>query len=161
VGIEYQFFNYPPVFILLCATLARLPYLVAFVVFEGATLGLYLFVACRILGERSGTALVALCAFPMVFWNIGLGQNGFLTAGLFGMATLLIDRRPVPAGLLFGALCYKPQFALLLPLALAAGGHWRAFAATAASAAAFVLLSLALFGADTWLAWFATIGSSP
>ncbi len=30
-GIEYQFFNYPPVFILLCAVLARLPYLVAFV----------------------------------------------------------------------------------------------------------------------------------
>src|SRR6202163_1598267 len=37
-GIEYQFFNYPPVFILLCALLARLPYLVAFVVFEAATL---------------------------------------------------------------------------------------------------------------------------
>src|SRR5579862_6589864 len=28
-GIEYQFFNYPPVFILLCSLLARLPYLVA------------------------------------------------------------------------------------------------------------------------------------
>src|SRR5579863_7954663 len=62
-GIEYQFFNYPPVFILLCAALARLPYLVAFVLFEGATLVFYLFVACRILGDRRGTALAALCAF--------------------------------------------------------------------------------------------------
>src|SRR5271155_3037606 len=61
-GIEYQFFNYPPVFILLCTALARLPYLVAFVVFEAVTLGFYLFVASRILGDRSGAALVALCA---------------------------------------------------------------------------------------------------
>ena len=130
-GIEYQFFNYPPVFILLCAVLARLPYLVAFIVFEGATLSFYLLVACRILGERGGTALVALLAFPMVFWNLGLGQNAFLTAGLFGAATLLIDRRPIVAGLLFGALCYKPQFGILVPLALAAAGQWRAFAAPA------------------------------
>ena len=159
-GIEYQFFNYPPVFILLCAVLARLPYLVAFVLFEGATLVLYLFVACRILGERSGTALVALCAFPMVFWNIGLGQNAFLTAGLFGAATLLIDRRPIPAGLMFGALCYKPQFGLLVPLALAAGGQWRAFAAAGAAVVALVLASLALFGAGTWQTFVATVGGS-
>src|SRR5881394_3243312 len=37
-GIEYQYFNYPPVLILLCAALAMLPYLVAFIVFETATL---------------------------------------------------------------------------------------------------------------------------
>src|SRR5947209_14117990 len=29
-GIEYQFFNYPPVYLLICAALASLPYLVAF-----------------------------------------------------------------------------------------------------------------------------------
>jgi alpha-1,2-mannosyltransferase len=159
-GIEYQFFNYPPVFILLCAALARLPYLVAFVVFEAATLALYLVVACRILGDRSSTALVALCAFPMVFWNIGLGQNAFLTAGLFGAATLSIDRSPIVAGLLFGALCYKPQFGVLVPLALAAAGQWRAIVAAGASAAALVLTSLALFGAETWQAFFATAATA-
>jgi alpha-1,2-mannosyltransferase len=159
-GIEYQFFNYPPVFILLCAALAKLPYLVAFVVFEAATLVLYLFVATRILGDRSGTALVALCAFPMVFWNIGLGQNAFLTAGLFGAATLLVDRRPIVAGLLFGAVCYKPQFGLLIPLALVAAGQWRTFAAAAASLGALVLASLALFGEATWQAFLAIVGDS-
>ena len=76
-----------------------------------------------------------------MFWNFGLGQNAFLTAGLFGAATLLIDRRPVVAGLLFGALCYKPQFGMMIPLALAAAGQWRAFAAAAASAVALVLAS--------------------
>src|SRR5207248_7510443 len=40
-GIEYQFFNYPPVYLILCATLAPLPYLVAFVLFIAATLLFY------------------------------------------------------------------------------------------------------------------------
>jgi Glycosyltransferase family 87 len=159
-GINYEYFNYPPVYILPFTVLARLPYLVAFVLFEAATLALYLFVGARILGERSGAALCALGAVPIVFWNVGLGQNGFLTAALFGAATLIIDRRPVAAGLLFGALCYKPQFGLLLPLALAAAGEWRAFAAAAAAVAALVLLSLALFGVATWQAFLGTAAAS-
>ncbi len=160
-GIGYQFFNYPPVYLLPFMALAALPYLVAFLVFEIGTLCLYLAVASRILGDRSPTALIALAAFPIVFWNFGLGQNGFLTATLFGSATLLIDRRPVAAGLLFGALCYKPQFALLVPLALAASGQWRALFAAAAAAAALVLAALALFGVGTWYAWLAVAGTSP
>src|SRR5216684_2791459 len=160
-GIEYQFFNYPPVYLILCAALAHLPYLPGFVLFIAATLFFYLAVARRILDDYSGTALLVLLAFPMAFWNIGLGQNAFLTAGLFGAATLLIDRRPVPAGLLFGALCYKPQFGVLVPFALAAAGQWRAFAAAGISVAALVLASLALFGAGTWAAFFATVGDSP
>jgi hypothetical protein len=159
-GIEYQFFNYPPVYQAIFALLAYLPYLVAFVLFIAATLLLYLAVARRILDDYSGTALLALLAFPAVWWTIGLGQNAFLTAGLFGAATLLIDRQPVVAGLLFGALCYKPHFALLVPIALAAGGHWRAFAAAAASAAALAVLSLALFGWETWQAFLETAAVS-
>ena len=147
-GIEYNFFYYPPVFLLLCGALARLPYLVAFAVFEAATLTLYLLVARRIVGGWG--SLVPLLAFPPVLWTIGLGQNAFLTAALFGGATLLIDRRPAAAGMLFGALCYKPHFGLLVPVALAAGRYWRSFAATFASAAALCLLSLGLFGWQTW-----------
>src|SRR5580704_3775429 len=104
-GIQYQFFNYPPIYEALFAPIALLPYLVAFVAFEAATLLLYLAVARRILGDYSGTALLVLLAFPMVWWNIGLGQNAFLTAALFGAATLNVDRRPVVAGICFGALC--------------------------------------------------------
>ena len=159
-GIEYQYFNYPPVYEALFAPIACLPYLVAFVAFETATLLLFLVVARRVLDHYSGTALVALLAFPMVWWNFGLGQNAFLTAALFGAATLFIDRRPILSGLCFGALCYKPHFALLVPVALAFGGYWRAFVAAACSAAALVLLSVALLGGDTWQAFFATASAS-
>jgi len=159
-GIQYQFFNYPPVYQALFAPIALLPYLVAFVAMAAMTLLFYLAVARRILEDHSAAALVVLLAFPAVWWNIGLGQNAFLTAGLFGAATLLIDRRPVAAGLCFGALCYKPHFALLVPLALAVGGHWRAFAAAAVSAAVLVMASVALLGWDTWHAFLATAGAS-
>jgi len=159
-GIQYQFFNYPPVYEALFAPIAQLPYLVAFVLFEAATLVCFLAVARRILGDPSAVALVALAAFPAVWWNIGLGQNAFLTAALFGAATLLLDRRPVLAGICFGALCYKPHLALLVPLALGLGGRWRAFVAAAATAAALVLLSVALFGWATWQAFVATAGAS-
>ena len=159
-GVEYRFFYYPPVFLLLCALLARLPYLVAFVVFEAATLAAYLIVMRRILDERSSASLVPVLAFPALFWTLGLGQNAFLTASLFGAGTLCIDRRPIMAGLLFGALCYKPHFALLVPVALAAGGHWRAFAAAFASAAALCLFSLMLFGWATWSDFFSAAAAS-
>jgi alpha-1,2-mannosyltransferase len=159
-GIQYQFFNYPPVYQALFMPFARLPYLAAFIMFEIATLLLYLGVARRILDDYGSTALLALIAFPAVWWNIGLGQNAFLTAALFGAATLFIDRRPVLAGICFGALCYKPHFALLVPLALAVGGHWRAFFAAAVSAAALMLGSLALLGWESWHGFLLTAGAS-
>jgi len=160
-GINYQFFYYPPVYQLLCALLAWLPYLVAFVTFAAATLVAYLAVARRILADTSAPALLALLAFPAVFWTLGLGQNAFLSAALFGGATLLVDRRPVIAGILFGALCYKPHFGLLIPLALIAAGNWRAVAAAAATVAGLVLASVLAFGWVTWRDYIAAAAAAP
>jgi alpha-1,2-mannosyltransferase len=160
-GIDYNFFYYPPTFLLICTALAHLPYLTALLIFDAATLCLYLLVARRIIGEPSLAVLVPLLAFPPLLWTLGLGQNALLTAALFGAATLLIDDRPVVAGILFGAICYKPQFGLLIPVALAAGGYWRVFAASFISALALCVLSLVCFGWDTWHGFLtAAMGSS-
>jgi hypothetical protein len=97
--------------------------------------------------------LLPLVAFPPVFYTLGTGQNALLTASLFGAATLLIDRRAVMAGVLFGALCYKPHLGILVPVALAATGQWRAFVAAGATATALLALSVATFGWDTWAAF--------
>jgi alpha-1,2-mannosyltransferase len=160
-GITYQFFYYPPIFLILCAALARLPYLAAFIVFEAATLLLYLTVAHKILREDHGAMIAPLLAFPSVFWTLGLGQNAFLTAALFGAALLLVDRRPIMSGILFGLLAYKPHFGLLIPVALAASGRWRSFGAAAGSAAALVLVSLLWFGMDTWRDYLTLAIGSP
>jgi hypothetical protein len=159
-GIEYRFFFYPPVFLLLCAALARLPYLAAFLVFEVATLVLCLIVMREILAERDWSAIIPVLAFPAAFWAFGLGQNSFLTAALFGAGTLWIDRRPILAGFCFGALCYKPHFALLVPVALLAGRHWRALAAFLGSAAALCGLSVIAFGWETWQGFVAAAARS-
>jgi hypothetical protein len=153
----YVYFFYPPPFLLLCAPLALLPYWVAFVVFEAASLAAYTLVACRIAGPK--WCLPAL-AFPAVFWCAGLGQNSFLTAALFGAATLLVDRRPLWSGVLFGLLCYKPHFGLLVPIALAAGGHWRAFFAAGATLSAVIGATIGLFGFETWLRYANAIPSA-
>jgi len=146
---------------LLCAVLARLPYLVAFITFAAASLLAYLAVARRILDDTSGTALLVLVAFPAVFWNIGLGQNAFLSAALLGGATLLVDRRPVVSGILFGALCYKPHFGLLIPLALIAAGRWRAVAGAGATVAALVIAAVAFYGIDTWRDYVTASAAAP
>src|ERR1700730_5226658 len=159
-GIESRFSYSPPVFLLLCAALARLPYLAAFLVFEAATLALCLIVMREVLAERGWSAIIPVLAFPAAFWTIGLGQNSFLTAALFGAGTLWIDRRPILAGLCFGALCYKPHFALLVPVALLAGRHWRALAASLGSVAALCGLSLIAFGWETWQGFVAAAAES-
>jgi hypothetical protein len=57
--------------------------------------------------------------------------------------------------MLFGALCYKPHFGLLVPFALAAGGRWKCFAAAGMTAAALIGVSVLTFGVGTWRAFFA------
>ena len=82
--------------------------------------------------------LLLAVAFPAVFVNLGHGHNGFLTAALIGTALLVLDRKPVVAGILFGLMSYKPQFGVMIPLVLIATGRWRAFASAAATVLALV-----------------------
>jgi hypothetical protein len=103
-----------------------------------------------------GDILLLALAYPAVLINIGHGQNGFLTAALLGGALIVLDRRPILAGILIGLLVYKPQFGLMIPLALVAGGHWRTFAAAAATVAALTLVTTLAFGPEVWPAFKAS-----
>ena len=88
--------------------------------------------------------------------NIGHGQNGFLTAALLGGALVALDRRPLLAGILLGLLVYKPQFGLMIPIALAAGARWRSFFAAAATVALLTLVTTISFGPQVWHAFLAS-----
>ena len=149
--------HYPPYFLAPAALLARLPYLEALFVWQISTLALYLAVIAAIV-RREGLALspslIAALAFPAVLVNLGHGQNGYLTAALLAGGFLSLERRPLLAGLLFALLAYKPQFALVLPLALVLDRRWRALAAAGATLALMTLLSIAAFGLVSWRAFF-------
>jgi hypothetical protein len=143
--------HYPPTFLLVAAALALLPYGWALAAWMALTLPAYLLVIRRIV-PRPETALVAL-AFPAVYVNLAHGQNGFLSAALLGGSLLVLDRRPKLAGVLIGLLAYKPQFGVLIPIALLAGGRWRTMGAAAATVAALVAVSFALLGSGIWHAF--------
>jgi hypothetical protein len=60
--------------------------------------------------------------------------------------------------MLFALLAYKPQFGLVIPIALIAGGYWRALLAGGTSLVALTALSIAAFGLPTWSAFQQSLG---
>jgi alpha-1,2-mannosyltransferase len=156
--------HYPPYFLFVAAALAWMPYGLALFVWQAITLGLYLLAIRAILkafAPQGGSSvstdplwLLLALAFPAVLINVGHGHNGFLTAALLGGGLVVLDRRPLVAGILFGLMAYKPQFGLMIPIALAAGGYWRSFAAAAATAVLLTLVTTLVFGMQVWHAFF-------
>lgn len=154
-GLPYYHFLYPPSFLLVSYPLASLPFLAAFAMWIGGTFLVYLAAANAILPRAA--PLVASAMPLAVIKNAQLGQNGFLTAGLIGLALALSERRPYIAGIFLGLLTYKPQFGVLFPLALLAAGNWRIIASAAATAALIVLVTAFVFGHNVWPAYLASL----
>ena len=152
-GREVPFYgwHYPPFFFAVAVLVAAVPYAFGLSIWLVASFAAYLAVIRAIL-PRPETLLIA-AAFPAVFVNIGHGQNGFLTTALLGGALHLINRRPWIAGVLIGCLAYKPQFGVLIPIALLAGGRWSTISAAIATVAALVAISFVTLGAGVWHAF--------
>jgi alpha-1,2-mannosyltransferase len=149
--------HYPPYFLFPAAWLARFDYLPALAIWQLSTLIAYIATVAPILigaGLRRRDALIAAVAFPAVFVNLWHGQNGFFTTALLGGGFTLLDRRPLASGALFGLLAYKPQFVLILPVALLIERRWRALAAAAATLLVITGASIATFGPGVWRAFF-------
>jgi hypothetical protein len=119
----YAAFFYPPMFLLLCLPLAGLPYLAALAAWLVATGALYWRMARAWLSQAFGA--MPIFAFPAVLSNVGHGQNGFLSAALFGAGALWLERRPILAGICLGALVYKPHLGVMIPVALLIFGRWK------------------------------------
>jgi alpha-1,2-mannosyltransferase len=158
---------YPPNFFLVAAPLAMLPYPFALALWQGSTLALYLAVIAAILYRpRPKYRAIAVswlpvaAAFPAVFINLGHGQNGFLSAALFGGALILLPRLPISAGILIGLLSYKPQLGLVVPFALLAAGQWRVIIAATITAITLAGASFFLFGGETWWSFLASTETS-
>ncbi len=150
---SYYGWHYPPTFLFAAAALATLPYLVAWAAWLAITLPAYVVAVRAIIGER--IAIVLALGFPGVLWNISVGQNGFLTAALIGGTLVLLQRRPLLAGLCLGLLTYKPQFGLLFPVILAFDQRWRVILAASMTAAVLMAASVLAFGTESWQAFFA------
>ncbi|MCP1756871.1 glycosyltransferase family 87 protein [Bradyrhizobium elkanii] len=147
---------YPPSFLLLLLPFPPLGFFGSYVAFQLATAGL-LAVALRFRAADWTVSevllpIVLLC--PASFINVIDGQAVFLVAALIVGGLRLLKSRPVLGGLILGLLTFKPQFCILVPLALIASGQWRAFWGAGLSAMALVAASGAIFGWELWLHWF-------
>ncbi|MCB1887168.1 MAG: DUF2029 domain-containing protein [Rhodocyclaceae bacterium] len=155
-AVGFSPWMYPPTFLLMVVPLAYLPYLVALIAWTAVTALPYLDAMRGIL--RSRFALPAALAAPPVFFNAMYGQTGFLIGGLIALGLLHLRSLPLMAGMLIGLASVKPHFGLLIPLALAAGGHWRAFGAAAGTVIGLIVLSVLAFGDDPWFGFIGTVG---
>ena len=144
----FAFVN-PPPFLFAAAPFGLLPFPLAWIAWVAAGYALWAWAAIRSFPQFKLPILV----FPGALLAAGHAQTGFLTGALLVGGVVLLDRRPLVAGALLGALVIKPHLALLVPFWLAAGGRWRAFLAAGASAAWLVLASWVAFGTDTLLAY--------
>lgn len=148
----YLGWHYPPTFLAVAALLATMPYAAAFVAWLAVTLPIYVVTIRAIVGDKLGWLIAG--AFPCLMPNVIPGQNGLLTASLIGGTLVLLQRHPLLAGVCLGLLTYKPQFGILFPLVLVAGGYWRTIGAAAATAIVLALASLVLFGVTPWSEFF-------
>ena len=148
-------FDYPPIILFLTYPLGLLSYSTAFAVWMAATLLIYLAAIYAII-PRPAAVIAALTTSPVVF-NVLLGQNGFLTAGLIGLSLVLMERRPWLSGIFFGLLTYKPQFGILFPFALVASRNWRSLASATATSGILGIAAAIAFGYQTWPAFLSSL----
>jgi alpha-1,2-mannosyltransferase len=154
----YLAFFYPPFFLLPCAALALLGFFPAVCVWIGTTCLGYAAAMRGILSkslQQGEHAWVLFLGYPAVMVNAGFGQNGFLSAALFGGAAVWLERRPELAGLCLGCLAYKPQLGIIVPLGLVVAGRWRCLAVACLTVLTLTAVVTLAFGADVWPAFFA------
>jgi arabinofuranan 3-O-arabinosyltransferase len=148
----YFAWHYPPPFLFVASFLAQFPYAVAFIGWVSASFVPCLAMVRAIVGRPFGLLLAV--TLPMVFLNIHVGQNGFLTAALIGGTLYLMPARPILAGICLGLLSYKPQYGLLFPIVLIAASQWTVFFTAAVVAVVMAFASWLAFGTESWQAFF-------
>ena len=150
--IGYFAWHYPPPFLFVASFLAQFSYATAFAGWVAASFVPYLVAIRAIVGRAFGLMLAV--AFPLVFTNALVGQNGFHTAALIGGTHYLLPTRPVLSGICLGLLTYKPQYGFLFPLVLIATSEWTVFVTAAIVGAALAFASWLAFGTESWQAFF-------
>jgi hypothetical protein len=166
-GAHTAFF-YPPGFLPFCWPLGLLGYFPALAAWLAVTGAAYVW-ALRGWLKRSALALpvplpvplaIIVAAFPPVLITITHGQTAFLLAALLGLAGLSARDRPWLAGALTGLATIKPQFGLLIPVALLLSGERRMIAGAVASAGLLAAVATLSFGADIWSQWLNVSGEA-
>jgi hypothetical protein len=157
--VHFRPFLYPPFWLLLLLPLGLVAVDTAYWVFMLVTAGASAWEQRR--HDSSWPwGWLAMATSPAAVHVVVSGQATFLAVALAYGGLRVLDRAPALAGILFGLLGYKPQFCLLIPVALIAARQWRALVWAAATGIVLVLASLAVFGVGTWIDFIALTRAS-
>lgn len=144
----YLPFAYPPSLLLVIWPLALVSPVAALLAWLGVTLALYVW-ACWQKPWGVWIATGALLA-PSTIAAIRAAQTSLLAGALMIGGCRLVEKRPFLAGILFGLLSIKPQYGLLVPVALIASRQWQTVIAAGATVLASAVASGTVFG---WACW--------
>lgn len=148
---------YPPAWHIVIAPFGLLPFSVAFILYSAITYLVYA-AAVRPLAAPLPAGLPLMLAGPAIVLILESGNNSLLwTAALVAALAALGRGKEGRAGGLIALLTLKPQLGLLIPVALLAGGHWRAIAYATAGALTITAISAAVMGVEYWLHWLDTM----
>ncbi|MFZ5667609.1 MAG: glycosyltransferase family 87 protein [Pseudomonadota bacterium] len=143
--------TYPPPFTLFVTGLAALPLGLAYGLFTGLTLALYVTVLRRIAGPFLPGVILAM--IPIIVLTVMTGQNGFLTGALTGWFLLALLAQRSGAGVPLGLMVIKPHLAAGLALLALAHRRWQTVAIAAVTVAAALLAATIAFGPSIWIAF--------
>lgn len=153
---------YPPFTLVLVWPLGYLPFEVAFLAWTA--FGLAAFLTClHVVIRHQRLAWPIAIAFPGLWLGIAHGQTQFVVSALMGGALITLARNPTFSGALIGLMMIKPHLAILFPLVLIAGGHWRTFASAAVTSIATIALSVVVLGPRSirsWLEGMSLVGAA-
>lgn len=144
---------YPPHAFLLSAPFGAAGFSLSFLMFSLVSLAIWIAAIWRPSSKFKNGWMWMVAAPPLAFCLV-TGQPSLLwMAGLAFVLEALRDRREVAAGIVLALMTFKPQFGLLLPIALIAGGYWRTIGAGAVALALLLLGTTLIVGAEAWPAF--------
>lgn len=153
--IDIFAWHYPPPFALIIYPLQYFNYYISWLFWILLTIIPLLIILKKI--YRNSLTIIIFLAFPGTFQNIIHGQNGFLTAFLFGYGIYLLKKSPYCSGLIFGCLIYKPHFVIAVLPALVSEKSLKTLAGFFTSITTWFILTVSLWGISPWLAFIKNI----
>jgi hypothetical protein len=141
---------YPPGFLLLMGPFGALPFAQGFTILSLLSC-MFIALAMRHFTTGSPAAWIGFSLAPAYLPIFVGGQNGLIwLAGLIVALAALRDGRWVVAGVFIGLLTLKPQFGLLIPVALIAAGLWRTTVVATLTAILVAVLPTLVTGPEFW-----------
>jgi hypothetical protein len=162
--ITLRFISPPPV-AWLAAAVTPLPYWFAYGVWAAMML-IALAIAFGWSTSYRGLARLVAVGMAITPWwvlhSLYVGQVvPLVAAGVLVAWRLALEERNIAAGIALSLVVLKPQTALIAPMALAAAGRYRAFAAWVVSAAAVTAASVLAIGPHGLAAYAASLNGVP